>query len=651
MSRLACVLVAVGSLAGVADAQEPGGAAPGREQLLFYDVPTVFSATRTERSLRDIPNAVTVITAEEIRDSGAISLIELLQNVPGLDVLRVSVGDTNMSARGFNGTASSNLLVMIDGRSTYLDFFGAVIWDQLNVALQDIERIEVIRGPGSSLYGANAFLGTINIVTKQIRDLPELYTRFGGGPEAGLVTTTAARSLERSAIKASVQYRAVDHFRNLDNVALDIVHDRQHNGLRNKRLNVGFDHEFHDGSELQLKVGSSDHKADILTGLGTFAYQGPIWFAELDYERGPWRMQAWANRLDTRLFSVPSAIPPTILGIPVTPVAVTDRLVSNVADVELQREFERGSHHFLLGGNVRRISTSSPDVLGSRETETLYAGFVHDEYRISDRFTAFLGARFDDHPTTDVNISPRGGLVVKLGELSRLRLGISRSFRNPTQIVSYSNLTLLGDLGGGPIPLIQLFGNDRIDPAEVTSYEAGFQALIGSRLNVSTDLFFQVVDDFADLVQVGGPLPVVLSFQNSGRMKAWGGELALDMRWSEALRGFANYSFQSATGPLEGITPRHKASGGVRGDLGSRFRYALTGNFVSHSVIESGTLLVPVDDDIPSRFTVDGFLGIRLHPRFELGLHARNLFHQARSQVPGGDEIGSELLVTGTIEF
>ena len=185
----------------------------------------------------------------------------------------------------------------------------------------------------------------------------------------------------------------------------------------------------------------------------------------------------------------------------------------------------------------------------------------------------------------------------------------------------------------------------------MTSYEAGVQALIASRLNVTTDLFFQVIDDPTDLVAVSGPIPTVLSFQNGGHTKSWGGELAMDMRWNNALRSFANYSFQSASGGFEGITPRHKATGGVRGDFWSRFRYALTGNFVSHSEIDVAPVAAPADDDIPSRFTVDGFLAVRLHPHVELGLHARNLFHQKRRQTPGGDEIGSELLLTGTIEF
>ncbi len=101
------------------------------ERMLFDELPTVISATRTEQSLLDVPSSVTVITSDEIRASGATSLPELLEAVPGLDVMRISRSDVNISARGFNAPTSSNLLVMVDGRSVYLDFFGTVSWDRV----------------------------------------------------------------------------------------------------------------------------------------------------------------------------------------------------------------------------------------------------------------------------------------------------------------------------------------------------------------------------------------------------------------------------------------------------------------------------------------------------------------------------------------
>ena len=168
------------------------------ELMLFEEIPTVVTATRTGQSIRDVPSAVTLITADEISASGATSLQELLHWVPGLDLMQSSRGDLNVASRGMVTNASSRLLVMIDGRSVYLDFFGVTLWEHLNVTLSDIARIEIVRGPGSALYGANAFLGTINILTRSAADLPTLTTRVGVGPDTSLVSATAsARSGHR----------------------------------------------------------------------------------------------------------------------------------------------------------------------------------------------------------------------------------------------------------------------------------------------------------------------------------------------------------------------------------------------------------------------------------------------------------------------
>ena len=133
------------------------------ELMLFEEIPIVVTATRTARSVRDVPSAVTVITSEDIKASGATTITELLETVPGLDVMRISKSDFQAASRGFVAPSTTSLLTMVDGRSVYTDFFGITTWESINVTLQDIERIEVVRGPGSALYGANAFAQTCSV--------------------------------------------------------------------------------------------------------------------------------------------------------------------------------------------------------------------------------------------------------------------------------------------------------------------------------------------------------------------------------------------------------------------------------------------------------------------------------------------------------
>lgn len=132
------------------------------EDLLEIEVVT---AAKKAQKISQAPAAMYVITDEDIRQSGATSIPDALRMVPGIDVMEITATDFVINARGFNKEMSDKMLVLIDGRSVYWDFYGLVVWDSFPINLEEIKRIEIVRGPGSALYGANAFSGVINILT------------------------------------------------------------------------------------------------------------------------------------------------------------------------------------------------------------------------------------------------------------------------------------------------------------------------------------------------------------------------------------------------------------------------------------------------------------------------------------------------------
>ena len=132
----------------------------------------ITSASKTEQKLSRTASAVFVITAEDIRQSNATNIPDLLRMVPGIDVAQINANTWAISARGLNSRFSNELLVMLDGRSVYTPTFGGVFWDVLDLPLEDIERIEVIRGPGASVWATNAVNGVINIITQKASDTP-----------------------------------------------------------------------------------------------------------------------------------------------------------------------------------------------------------------------------------------------------------------------------------------------------------------------------------------------------------------------------------------------------------------------------------------------------------------------------------------------
>ncbi|MFO0983581.1 MAG: TonB-dependent receptor plug domain-containing protein, partial [Planctomycetota bacterium] len=150
------------------------------EELMSVEVTSV---ARKEQKLAETPSAVYVITQEDIRRSTARSVPDLLRSVPGLEVAQVNANQWAISARGFNLPFANKLLVLIDGRSVYTPLFSGVYWDVQDVLLEDVERIEVIRGPGATVWGANAVNGVINIITKSAKDTQGVLLNAGGGTE------------------------------------------------------------------------------------------------------------------------------------------------------------------------------------------------------------------------------------------------------------------------------------------------------------------------------------------------------------------------------------------------------------------------------------------------------------------------------------
>lgn len=645
----------------VGSASESGRSGLGPEMVLFNDLPDVWSATRTLRSPLDVPNEVTVITAEDIRASGATSLVELLETVPSLDIMRVSRADVNISSRGFDPIVSSRVLAMVDGRSVYIDFTGIVLWESLNVTLDEIDRIEVIRGPGSVLYGANALLGVINIITKRPHEMPRQSVRIGAGPETAFTTGSIARAGERMSMKTSVQYRGIDDFRSQDQRFKIGSTNRHTTAQRNRGFNSTLEYLFDNGTLLSVNGGMTRLEQEVVTQMGDFLLDASLFHGQLNLEKGLWRFQMFMNGFDSDLETTGTVFPQ-----PLFPPAVpfSARVQTNTFDAELQRTHVLGSHTFLWGVNFRRTATTSAEFFDGREKEAIYGAFLQDEVEIGERFLLLGGIRFDEHPKAGFHVSPRLSLVAKLGETERLRFLWARSFRTPSHLWNYASVHIESSV---PVPPFSWMpfdfeGSEDLDSVTVETFEVGYRAQPIERLRFDASLYWNVLKDFHTLYLRNEPLPIPVppyvnpfatGIRDDGRAKAWGAEIGLEYRFADSTFAFASYVFQAANGDYETATPRHKAIAGLRGRLLPRLRYSLAGRWVAHHEYETD----PVDsafigaDEIPSRFTVDANLMFDVRPNLELGLHARNLFHQVRRHFPLGDEIGSELVLTVRWEF
>src|SRR5688500_113635 len=193
--------------ASVAVAQETPEEKPRVEEVM------VVTASRSEQQLHEVPAAVSVITSEDLENLPADDYGDILRTVPGLNVTQISARDIQVTSRAATNSLATSQLVLLDGRTLYLDFFGFVMWDFLPVNLNEIKQIEVVNGPGSAVWGANAMTGVINLITKRPREMEGTSVILGAGDLGTILgSVTHAGAQDRWGYKLSAGYYEQDPF-------------------------------------------------------------------------------------------------------------------------------------------------------------------------------------------------------------------------------------------------------------------------------------------------------------------------------------------------------------------------------------------------------------------------------------------------------
>ncbi len=454
---------------GVATSTEDVGAVPYEERVV--------TASRRAQSALEAPNATSVITAEEIRLSGATTLPELLRRVPGAEVMMLGQGSANVSLRGFNQRIANKVLVLVDGRSEYQDFLGMTLWSSMPVELGDIERIEVIRGPGSTLYGANAMLGVINIITRAPGTGPR--ARFQGFAGNG---NTAGGSFVSHGGTDGLRYRASAAYSQADKWSRDVADDRpdmvvtdrlKDIGLRSARANLATTYQLDSGARLGLSGGVNRYYTEIypLGLLRNYYLDGGSAFVKADAELGPLKVKAFWNHLGV------DAGPQYE---PTGQRSLATRVTSNLFNGEAlfsQGFTLLGEHQVNLGveGRLKRVAW---DYLGPLREEFHAAAFIQDEWRLARPLRVVASYRVDRHPLLNkgkpgLAHSPRVSALYQPFEGHAFRASAASAFREPTFLESYMGVRV-------PIPGVNgasalSVGNRALKPERMLAFELGYR--------------------------------------------------------------------------------------------------------------------------------------------------------------------------------
>lgn len=497
----AATMTAGAAAAGPADGGSPAaqGVGPGEQDLSRLSLEElamveVTSVSRRPEALADAAAAIFVISAEDIRRSGATSLPEALRLAPNLNVQRVNAVDYAISARGFNGYEQSNkLLVLVDGRSLYSTLSSGVFWDARDVMLEDVERIEVISGPGGALYGSNAMNGVINIITRSARDTPGTLVSVGAGNEdATFALRHGGRLGEAGAWRAYVSgFTRDDSYRLTGGDATDAAAGLR--GGARADWTVG-------ENRLTLQGDVFDHEVAVnetFTGEETRVSGRNVvgrWTRPL--AGGELQVQGYYDRFER-----------TESG------GVED---SDTWDVSVQQAFGRDRHRLVLGAGYRTVQSRFVAAPGgafldpAERTLSLTNVFAQDQIALTEALTLTLGMKFEDNSFTGQEFLPNVRLGWERPGGDLVWGAVSRASRTPNRIER--DLTLPGFLVGGDF-----------QSESLTAWEIGWRARPRARMSVSVSAFYNVYDELRT-VSIDPVTVFPLTLTNFGAGETWGVE-------------------------------------------------------------------------------------------------------------------------------
>jgi iron complex outermembrane receptor protein len=643
----------------------PDQGTPAVLQLLKEEE-TVSIASRYEQPISRAPSDVYVITAEDIKNSGATDIPTLLRQVPGMEVMQTNAVDFNVSVRGNNQILANKLLVQVDGRSIYVDQAGIVFWKQLSVALTEIKRIEVLKGPASAVYGFNAFDGVVNIITKSPEEMRGTTLQVAGG-ELGTLLTNAvqAGTIGNWGYRISGGHEQMQRWANRDAPALN---GQRIGGLAEYRL-AG------DG-KIRAEAGlvrSSPYNG-ILGPVSTGENHLSQTYGVVSYEQSGLVVRGWWNGLfsETNPLIHPQLTP--LLGI-------TDRFGQAHQDISLNTYDLETRYRFWLidtlslniGTNFRHIVHSS-NYLSNRTAENRLGLYAQGDWRVLPSVEASAGLRYDLDTFITPTLSPRGALIYHVNSNHSLRVSGSIAYRPPT--TTEASLSILNPLTlpGFP-PLVSVVtGSTDVTPEQIASYELGYQGWWWKhRLRTRATGFFNHISDLiAFRNPTGNPLNPVRPV-NGGVADIYGGEVGVELLITSWLSGFANYAYQeigqSSTGFSRRGFPHHKVNAGLRmnwSPFSGEILYHHVGA-ASYPLADAFTSLAPFfppgtvlpQERVPSYNLVNLRLGYLIwqeqagdHMReAELALSVFNALHDTHREHPLGDLLGTRVMGWLTLRY
>jgi iron complex outermembrane receptor protein len=617
----------------------------------------VSTVERQASTVGKTPAAVFVITNEMIRRSGAQTVPEVLRMVPGVDVAQISADTWAVTIRGFNSQFANKLLVQVDGRTIYDLTSGGVFWDVQQLMLEDVERIEVIRGPGATVWGSNAVNGVINILTKKAQDTQGIFLQGGSGTQE--LGYTNVRTGGR--IGQDLYYRVYGQW-----------FERNHSPDGSISTNDSWRQE-HGGFRMDYDASRSD--AMTLEGDYYSGYSGSIspyslptppyvgynngdhvmgeyilysWKHTVD-EDSDWTFQTYYNRTQRHALIVPTLY-------------TSDR---DLADMDFQHRFPLGTRNEIIWGFSYRFTQDSfpPQSFQvsydpEQRFDNYFTYFFQDQITlVEDRLYFIAGSKFEHNDYTNFEYQPTGRLLWTPDDRHSIWGAISRAVHVPDRFVAngeFKSSTINTD----PLPMfVTVFPNPEAISEDLLAYECGIRVQATERFSWDLALFYNQYSNL-EIRQFGPPYPVppygppeYLIFPEYHRYTGWGEtygmELATNYTLNESWRLQCAYTYlrmflRNDSGAVflmqPGESPCNEVYVQSSWDLSNHWEFDLTGRYVD-SLLGG---LSPIPEFVPSYITMDARLAWHDKKNLEIALVGRNLARGYFTEFPQGTLVGPE---------
>jgi len=625
----------------------------------------VTSASKSAQSLSDVPSAVYVITAEDIRRSGAMNIPEALRLAPGVEVAQVDSNKWAISIRGFSTRSSDKLLVLIDGRSVFTPMFGGVYWDVQSVPLIEVDRIEVIRGPGGSLWGANAVNGVINIITKNASKTQGLTTSTEAGSDVKLNSTVQyGGSLDNGwNYRLNAQY--------FDRGALDLPKggagpdnwSLSQGRFRLDSPDTGLDKWMFEGSVESGHLGQED---ELPSFKAPYSTDVPIRFPVSEWNLvGRWERnlpRGSSQSLETYFNHTDRDSPE--LG-----------EKRDTFDIDYQNRLAPiGNHVFTYGLSWRHApeqTTPSAQIylVPSSYTEDWYSAFLHDTMSFNRHLKVLFGSKIENDPFVGWQFEPNAQLLYTPKENRTYWASISRAVSTPSIIEtqSHDNFTVQPIPGVGPA-LVTVLGNPNFQPESVLAFETGARGDLGHSWFIDVAAFYDRYDDLRTF-ETGKPyfdptagyLVIPETFNNKMSGDTSGIEMAAHKQINNWWKVSGSYSlFGEKLSLMENSQDQSPLYGpdGRGGAARNKFQLHSYMDLPKHFEFDNDLYYVDalIDGTAPAYFKLDSRIGWHPSETLDLSIGGRNLLaarhiENGEVQFSTFEQISRSFYIKATLHF